>query len=739
MPFDTPITLIFNSFMLALATSFLFVILWYDVRRLINQVFALFLISVQVWNVGALFTEVTATIEADPQLQTIAFGIAVSGFVASSITLYALMTTLVGRQPRRFRFWITVYLASAISYALIVSRNSSTFADSIQTRVFITFFFLIFNSLTLYITWQFRRSVVNLALGIGVTLFIAGQGVTYLNPTLGIVSLSTTISSIGALIISLYVVQRELITPLLRRGSQLEAMHEVGLAITSRIATDAVLNEIAHSAASWLNADASGIYLIRDNNLELVAIHELPTTALHNRIPIGEGVAGRVAETKETIFLENYSRDWVGLDDLPHSRETFGSVICVPLVYDRDVIGVLMVIASVRGRIFSQDSVNLLEMLAAQAAVAIAYGDLFNEQRDLTEQLAIAHDQLKTVLASTDSPVLAVDRNLNLIFTNPAAADLFELDTIHNRDHVIQTLPPKALPSNYREALKSIKTRRFYRYEIELNGFIYLCNVARLGTWRIEGFVAVLNDVTELKELDRIKSEMVRMTSHDLKNPLQAAMANLELLRDDIDRHDIQDEEIDLSVDNIDRQLTRMYRIIGGILDLERVRLGSKIEELCDPRDIIAEALDELQIMATERKIDLKIQIQQDSRLFIGDIDQFKRAIINLIENSIKFNREGGHVDIKVINDAENILFSIADNGIGIPSELQDKIFDRFYRGHQAGAEHITGTGLGLSLVKAVVESHGGKLWVESILGTGTTFFVRIPAVTNVVDTIQNH
>src|SRR5690606_25877464 len=121
-----------------------------------------------------------------------------------------------------------------------------------------------------------------------------------------------------------------------------------------------------------------------------------------------------------------------------------------------------------------------------------------------------------------------------------------------------------------------------------------------------------------LKELDRIKSEMVRMTSHDLKNPLQAAFANLELLRDDVET--IDDSEISLSVDNIERQLIKMNRIIGGILDLERVRIGSTLNEICQPKAIIEDAVDELQDIANEQKISLETDINHDVADFLGDV-----------------------------------------------------------------------------------------------------------------------
>jgi len=371
--------------------------------------------------------------------------------------------------------------------------------------------------------------------------------------------------------------------------------------------------------------------------------------------------------------------------------------------------------------------------LSAQAAVAISQANLFEEQRTLATRLTSVNDRLDIVLRSTENPVLAVDRQLNLIFTNPAAESLFRLDTIHSRANLNKAVPGNALPSNYKEALHSIRTRGYYRYEIDINNETYLCQVARLGNQkRPEGFVAVMNDVSELKELDRIKSEMVRMTSHDLKNPLQAAFANLELLRDDVET--IGDDEITLSVDNIERQLNKMHRIISGILDLERVRVGSTLDEVCSPAGIIDDAIEELSDIAKDEGIELRADIDPKIAKFQGDSDQFKRAIVNIVENAIKFNSPGGEVLIQANNRGNQIFITISDDGIGIPADLQPKIFDRFYRGHQAGAEHISGSGLGLSLVKAVIESHNGQIWVRSQLHIGTTFHITVPAITRQVN-----
>jgi len=734
MPVTTPLPLIFNTFTLALAMSFLLIILWYDVRRRVNQFFALFLILFGLWNIGFLLDQVTALISPTSVLPKIAFALSQIGFTGSSITLYALFTVLVGVQPRRFRLLTFLYLWIAVSYTALQANPFLSVRDySFINESFAVFMFLIFDALTIYVVWRYRRKLQNMGLIAGVFLFTFGQGTSFINPDLGIFPFSTSLSSIGVLVISFSIVQRELITPLLERGTQLEAMHDVSLSITSRLDTEAVLNEIARRAANWLGADAAGIFLKRGNTINLVAIHNLPTAVLETAHQLGSGVAGTVALTKESVYLEHYGRDWNGAADLPMAKETFGSVIGVPLIFDDNVIGTLLVISGAQGHLLDKDDVKLLELLASQAAVAISHGKLFAEQKHLTNQVATAHEQLRTVLVSTESPVIAVDRNLKLIFANPAAESLFDIHDYDQVNSIVDIVPQDALPASYREVIQSIEAYRAFSYEVFLKNKTYLCHVASLGEHRIEGWVAVLNDVSKLKELDRIKSEMVRMTSHDLKNPLQAAMANLELLKDDIES--IEDEEISLSVNNIDKQLHKMNRIIGGILDLERVRMGANPVELCQPEMIVKHAIDELTDMAADNRIKLLFDMQAGVANFMGDIEQFERALVNLIENAIKFSPAESAIQITAKNEADAVVFIVADKGIGIPQELQPKIFERFYRGHQAGAEHISGSGLGLSLVKTVVESHNGQIWMESDSEVGTTFYISVPAVSTMIGT----
>lgn len=735
MSLSNSITLMFNGLTLAIAFSFLLIALWQDSRKALNQFFAVFLLMVMLWNIGSLLAQVFLLLAAPATAVSAAVGVIDLGFTGSAIAVYMLTAALVGVQTRRFRplafsalGLMIVYQVALLTRGVPANIDFSGFgAFAYQPQPLSVLFYLFFGSATFFLTWRYRRKIRSRGLVSGILLFVIGQTIGLLNPELRVVSISINISSAAALIISFAILRKEIITPLSERVAQIEAMHRVSLAITSQIALDTVLNQIAVQAVGWLDADGAAIFLTTPEGLQLATVYNLPRQFIGLRTEPGQGIAGRVAEKHQSIFVENYRRDWRDGYDLPLARETFGSVICVPLKYGSAVIGALMVIAGQQGRLFNRDDVHLLELLGGQAAVAIAHSQLFAEQEALTHEVETARSQLETVLVSTENPVVAADRSLRLILANPSAKQLFGISDNAEGEPLSDILPLQALPGNYRKALRDLRRDRAHVYEIAINNRVYLCHLARLGGPRTIGWVAVLNDVTQLKELDRLKSEMVRMTSHDLKNPLQAAMANLELLRDDLGGSASHDAEESMQV--IAKQLERMNRIINGTLDLERIRSGTMSKDACRASDIIVSAVDELRQMAADNRISLTYTIADDTPDFLADPEQIRRTLVNLIENAVKFTSPGGQVCVSAEGQGGMVVMAVEDNGIGIPPELQSRVFDRFFRGQQTGTEHISGSGLGLSLVKAVVDNHGGKVWLESQVGAGTTFYVVLPAL----------
>jgi signal transduction histidine kinase len=315
-----------------------------------------------------------------------------------------------------------------------------------------------------------------------------------------------------------------------------------------------------------------------------------------------------------------------------------------------------------------------------------------------------------------------------VLFANPAAGNLLDGVEINPVGRCIVDLVPSGfLPPNPWRALRDLHRHRVHIYELVAQQATYLCHVAELGRPRTQGWVVVLNDVTQLKELDRLKSQMVQMTSHDLKNPLQAMMSYVELLEED--GAGVFTEEMQDYLDIVWAQLDRMYRIISGILDLERVQSGTPAFDLCSLEEVLRRVADEMGDQAHAKGLDFQLEIDGKLPAVLGDSQLLGQAVTNLVENSIKFTPPGGKVIVRAGVNKRQLIVEVIDTGIGIPPEEQPRVFERFYRGQQQGLVHVTGSGLGLSLVWAIVSAHHGEISLVSELGKGTTFRVRLPVV----------
>ena len=444
------------------------------------------------------------------------------------------------------------------------------------------------------------------------------------------------IGALATLIMSLSLVRQQIMTPLLGRAKQLEIVRDLGLAMTRRLNLQETLSTLATQAANLLRAEGVAIFLKQGDLLKLAAVYNLPVHFVGIEMPVGKGLAGAVATEKRARRVDHYRREWKGEVDMPLARETFGAVAGVPLMFADEVIGVLLAIQGRQGRLFNREDLHLLELFGPQAAVAITNSRLFEAEQELTRELSNAKDQLETVLISTKNPVVAINRKLRIIFANPAATALLNTPAVNPVGQLLTDLaPPHFLPINPLETLRKLRRQHTFTYEMTTNDRMYLCHVAELGQQQPEGWVVVLNDVTQLKELDSLKSQMIQMTSHDLKNPLQAAMSYLELLQEDGEV--IFTEDMRNYTDVIWTQLTRMYRMINGILNLERIQAGKPTPEICEPDTILRRVVDDMIDQAEIKGLDLRLYISERLPMVQGDEQQLGQAFTNLVENAIKF------------------------------------------------------------------------------------------------------
>ncbi len=654
-------------------------------------------------------------------------------YIGATIALLALISATVRVWSGRVRLALRALLLLTVLYGVLVQVGVLPAAFDLQAadviitqQSYVILLGPVMSIAALGLVWTIRPRQRDSLWWIGAAVIAAGQLIVIPLPSLRGLTLALAVGAAGIVLLGLGLLEREVVRPAREQASQVETLRTVTSAITSMRPLALVLEDLAHHTASLLAADVVGIFLVEGDHLALRTVHGMPQNFVGRTMSLTAGMAGRAVSTLRSVSVDDYARDWTEESDLPFARDVVGAALCEPLVHGGRAIGSVLVATARSGRGFDPQDRALLQLLTAQGAVALQQNRLISEQRILNEEVETARRQLESVLSSTESPVVAVTRDRLLLFANPAAWALASSANIDLSKPITEGLPRAALPRSPLGAARELRRGGSFTYDVSLAGHSFLCHVAPLSRGRTDGWVAVLNDVTELKALDQMKSDMMRMTSHDLKNPLQAAMANLELLRDDV--YAGGSSEVRESVDAVDEQLQRMYRIISGILDTERARTRLMTLAICRPDRIIEQVAGDMLRFARERGIVLESAAAPDLPDVQCDIEQFEGALGNLVENGIKYTPAGGRVSLTARASGPHVVFEVADTGVGIPPSIQPHIFERFFRGQQAGVEHVPGTGVGLSLVRGVVENHQGAVWFESEVGTGTHFYVQLPA-----------
>lgn len=230
-----------------------------------------------------------------------------------------------------------------------------------------------------------------------------------------------------------------------------------------------------------------------------------------------------------------------------------------------------------------------------------------------------------------------------------------------------------------------------------------------------------------LQELDRLKSDFVANVSHELRTPLTAIKGAIDLLLREVAGP--LNEKQTHYLARVRSNTHRLAGLINDVLDLSRIEEG-KIDlqaERVSLAGLVHEVVETLKPLATEKEIVIRATIPESSLLVWADRDKITQILTNLIGNAVKFISTGGRVAVSAIIDGEWVRVSVADNGPGIPLEEKDRVFDKFYQVAEVGGAKPKGTGLGLAISKALVELHGGKIWLESELNRGSTFHFTLP------------
>lgn len=420
-----------------------------------------------------------------------------------------------------------------------------------------------------------------------------------------------------------------------------------------------------------------------------------------------------LAQQHGSVFLGNLARGR-GLSitmNNPHPA----SLATVALRHENRFYGALW-IAYDDPHVFSEEEIRFLNTLAGEAGLAAANARLYASAE-------IGRQRLEAVLASTPDPVLVTDHQNRIILSNPAA---MQLPGLAESSLIGRTINEVIIHKELLELLTTSGDDQPSREIAFPNNKVYFATVSFVVVDRqLFGKVCILRDITHFKELDALKSEFVATVSHDLRSPLTLMRGYATMLQMVGELNDQQKSYVRKIINGVES----MSRLVNNLLDLGRIEagVGLKLDHIL-VGEVAERVITSLQLQAAQKSIQLSLEIGSSSQVLVeADPALLQQALYNLVENAIKYTSVGGQVQVVLQAKPLSVLFSIRDNGIGIAPLDQPRLFERFYRGGQREAYQQRGSGLGLAIVKSIAERHGGRVWLESQLGKGSTFYMEIP------------
>ena len=357
--------------------------------------------------------------------------------------------------------------------------------------------------------------------------------------------------------------------------------------------------------------------------------------------------------------------------------------------------------------------------------LATAFNQMGRQLKFNMSALSQEKEQLSSILSSMADGVITFNRDGTILITNPPADRFlqywyYEMGGIHSDSEV---MPPEVMEL-FQQA---VDTEDEQVGEISFQGRHWVILVSPLYSNRfIRGAVAVLRDMTEERQLDKMRKDFIANVSHELRTPISMLQGYSEAIVDDI--AESQEEKKEMAKVIYDESL-RMGRLVNELLDLARMEAGHlqlTLEEI-NISSFINRIIHKFQGLAKDNEIQLFAEIENGITSISFDPDRIEQVLTNLIDNAIRHTPKGGSVKLSVTSEDKGIMIRVKDSGSGIPEDDLPFVFERFYKADKARTRGRAGTGLGLAIAKNIIDAHHGHISAQSKLGQGTTFSFLLP------------
>ncbi len=501
-----------------------------------------------------------------------------------------------------------------------------------------------------------------------------------------------------------------------QRLTEQQRLLEISRSVSSSLQGYRAMQQIVESAIDLTGAVGGRIVLLRgdDRPPQAFAAGELGS----EMVALDEQILTLVEKEGPMVVRQMWRA--TGALDTSQLAMPLGAVVALPLRSDRTLHGFLW-LAYDEEHDVGESELTFVSTLAEQAAVAAENVSLFGQAEEGRRKLA-------AVLESTADGIVVVDNTGRVVLMNPAAEAYFgtqaEQVTGRRASTVIDSPRLARLMTDMQEPVAELELPR-------RNSQIILANTSTIVSQdgSILGRVAVLRDITALKELDTIKTVFLTMVSHDLRSPLTFMRGFLSMVPIEGPLNERQKEALDRVRVGID-QLTMMTERISY---LNRLQFGEKVNlelAMFDVEALIGEVVNQHVRLAQQKDVRFRVKTDAGLPLLCADVMLYRQAISNLVHNALKYSPQGTEIGIHAyLDDTGGLAVSVSDAGIGIRTEDQQRLFEAFYRvpQHEGDPERPKGSGLGLALVKAIAEAHEGAVHVESAFREGSMFTFVVP------------
>lgn len=514
-----------------------------------------------------------------------------------------------------------------------------------------------------------------------------------------------------------------------RQARVMTALAETAAVINATLSMEEVFSRLMEQIGQALRVQAASLALIDPVTKDLVfraATGWVGQQVVGTRLALGQGIAGWVAKEGRGVIVPNVQRDnrFDPETDLRTGYVT-RSIACAPIRLRGEVIGVLEAINPNTGR-FDNDALVVLSGIGNLAGTSIRHAQLF-------ESLEAAHQRYRELFDDSIDPIFITNLEGKILEASGRAVlttgydspMLFSMgiDQLHapDRDLTGVDLSLLAISEETMTYKSLLHTRSGQMIPVEVHARPVDIDGVRHLQW-------IMRDVTERKNLDSLRDELIAMVYHDLRSPLANVVSSLDVLKT------MLAEANDASVHSIlkiaQRSTERIQRLTNSLLDVNRLHAGQEIMSLRPTRlqELVHDAVDAIDLVLASKSQALEVNLPDDLPPAYVDSDMIRRVLINLLENAIKFTQNQGSIQIGASQEAGWVHVWVQDNGRGIPQEEQAYIFDKFTRVRPRD-EESKGLGLGLTFCRLAVEGHGGHIWVESPPGAGSKFTFTLPLV----------